>query len=691
MLRTIFLVAIAAFSSAAEAAPFIASYKTAAGAYQTPTIASELTQSGSPAVAAYKDGAGNWHSTTIIENICGLDKADAPVICNPLSSNMINVDYGIAGLDANGNITQAVFSPQATVSPSVGGAATAFFQGFSGDLSAIGGGYDETLIGGIAKVALSHSPYGASYAQPGHLLVTGAPSGPFDGGFTLGLYNEPVTHPQMAISGADYRGGFVSTQDAVEFQQGMATEMARLILPVASYTATTAVLSNPLTAAEASQLHAGMYITTNSVQPGATQVGFGDPSLNGDLPPFQNYHGNIVSVSKDGTTITVNGWARDSQQGGAVPNTSSLDTVYDNRTGAVVYIGMPSKEFAHNLFGVYDGSRTSTPGTNASSLVHQFENEEIDEEVNNVKAKNEVSWHGSTYTTNANYGQLSADSYHIALAGGQMNDILLEPQWWTTIVNGLTFYVGQPQGPAQTAGATSVLAAFAGSTNTGPTTWSPSHMVRTYIYNTRNAADDGQSYQNITTSIGVGVDGGSNAPSQIQEHIELNPKSNNNGIGLCSYGEADTSCALYLTGNGNVQMPNGVATNGQINLIKGGWLNFADRYGNEGGWIQPPNGSDTTGGTPVNQIDVSFPQSGGLLSIHGGITASNQLSASNVSALGSPSTFNFVTSNYGYIGPLQTPASSAAACSAGQFEDDANFHYVCVDTNHWRRVALTDF
>jgi hypothetical protein len=44
-----------------------------------------------------------------------------------------------------------------------------------------------------------------------------------------------------------------------------------------------------------------------------------------------------------------------------------------------------------------------------------------------------------------------------------------------------------------------------------------------------------------------------------------------------------------------------------------------------------------------------------------------------------------------YRESLFTPASSSAACTAGQFADDANFHYVCTATNTWKRVALTTF
>lgn len=45
----------------------------------------------------------------------------------------------------------------------------------------------------------------------------------------------------------------------------------------------------------------------------------------------------------------------------------------------------------------------------------------------------------------------------------------------------------------------------------------------------------------------------------------------------------------------------------------------------------------------------------------------------------------------GLIGALNTPASSSAPCTAGQMSDDANYHYVCVAANTWKRVALSSF
>ena len=40
---------------------------------------------------------------------------------------------------------------------------------------------------------------------------------------------------------------------------------------------------------------------------------------------------------------------------------------------------------------------------------------------------------------------------------------------------------------------------------------------------------------------------------------------------------------------------------------------------------------------------------------------------------------------------LATPASSSAPCVPGAFEDDADYHYVCVARNTWKRVALSAF
>lgn len=44
-----------------------------------------------------------------------------------------------------------------------------------------------------------------------------------------------------------------------------------------------------------------------------------------------------------------------------------------------------------------------------------------------------------------------------------------------------------------------------------------------------------------------------------------------------------------------------------------------------------------------------------------------------------------------FQGSIATPASSSSPCKPGEFEDDQNYHYVCVAPDKWRRSALSDF
>jgi len=44
-----------------------------------------------------------------------------------------------------------------------------------------------------------------------------------------------------------------------------------------------------------------------------------------------------------------------------------------------------------------------------------------------------------------------------------------------------------------------------------------------------------------------------------------------------------------------------------------------------------------------------------------------------------------------YHEDLRTPSSSRAPCTAGDFVDDADYHYVCVARNRWKRIALSGF
>ncbi|MGH9596883.1 MAG: hypothetical protein ACRD3K_08815, partial [Edaphobacter sp.] len=113
------------------------------------------------------------------------------------------------------------------------------------------------------------------------------------------------------------------------------------------------------------------------------------------------------------------------------------------------------------------------------------------------------------------------------------------------------------------------------------------------------------------------------------------------------------------------------------------------------------NAATGTAGAPLFGVNTSNQTGTGQHGVGGNMFG--------VNADSSVTTFNYVLDNgSGQIQPLSistvgnvaaakyhetltTPASSSAACSAGDFADDANFHYVCTAANTWKRVALSTF
>ena len=96
------------------------------------------------------------------------------------------------------------------------------------------------------------------------------------------------------------------------------------------------------------------------------------------------------------------------------------------------------------------------------------------------------------------------------------------------------------------------------------------------------------------------------------------------------------------------------------------------------GWANNSSGSGDAGS---NARDTGFSRIGaGSVAVGNGTDGdtSGSLTAAGVTATS-------------YQETLTTPASSSATCTAGQFTDDTNYHYVCVATNTWKRAALSSF
>lgn len=101
-----------------------------------------------------------------------------------------------------------------------------------------------------------------------------------------------------------------------------------------------------------------------------------------------------------------------------------------------------------------------------------------------------------------------------------------------------------------------------------------------------------------------------------------------------------------------------------------------------------PVATPGTAPSPTNADDLWYGQLNGY--INGAIKYG--LSDSSISLCGTGVNCGLTVSGGGaVIEPLSTPASSSAPCTPGQFEDDADYHYVCVAQNIWKRAALSSF
>jgi len=130
------------------------------------------------------------------------------------------------------------------------------------------------------------------------------------------------------------------------------------------------------------------------------------------------------------------------------------------------------------------------------------------------------------------------------------------------------------------------------------------------------------------------------------------------------------------TADGNILMA--AATGGT-----GGYSNIALNGDNTDG-----NRVGLVGGGPLTNdpnMYVDVPAGGRFVFRVGGTAPTCVLGVAGLSCVSGE------ISATSYHESLSTPASSSAPCSAGDFADDANYHYVCTASNTWKRAALSAF
>lgn len=492
---------------------------------------------------------------------------------------------GVAPLDSSGNSTAPVLTNSAVLGPNVDSSVIPTVYSYINPQAAYASqgdaGYwrwwdgNSVMRVGGTPITLPHSPYGDQAGTYQSIILNGSPNGGYDAGCVLCLFMEPNDVKQAAVSAEPPQGGYVPTADGVELYGAVSNANFDLVIGVSSYTATTAVLSGTLTAAELSHIQPGMTIFTNSQIPGVTAS---DPEA------ADYYMGVISSVSTTNniTTVTVYGWSQQlTTASGAVPSLTSLETYFwKGQTGPVVGIGGYNKGFGRNLFMSYEGSKAGATGNAATSLVHSYAGEEIDMHIINETRAGSVKLQANTFAMKidaAHTNVITHDSLY-TYVGGPLPTYFKTGDECYPDSDGV-YDEGAYVSASSWIGGACKLGELESALNRydqevvefdGRTT-GLGYPYRLMYHLAENTKGGGTTQSNVTPKLGIVLDGtqgqGVSGGSLLAD-MQWNWNGNSGGLAICGYG---VNCGLLVDGGGVTHAAPGGARSGN-NLIIGAQL-----------------------------------------------------------------------------------------------------------------------
>lgn len=577
--------------------------------------------------------------------------------------------------------------------------------------------------------------FGGNYDTNGKIVpmglsVYGRPYGNYNAGCTLCVFSSTGGmnggSGQAAISGIDYRGGANAVANGdmatVGFYHFDENSSGRIVAQATSFGAGVVTLSVPMTNEQMSQLHAGMYVATNVI----------DPMLpvNTSFLRSNAYWGYIKSW--DATHIYVYDWAvlgKGNSTSGQIPNIQNLDNQLSTYTVPMVFVGVSGKIFAENEYMDADG--TKVLGSNATAVANAFEREEFDFRAHDWTKPNSLSFHGWTTSfqcrPNCNSKAVSEDSYAYLVNGpdglprayvAQTVGNALEYSGYSTFIGGN----GAPQALdnngniiSAVVGSNHIMSSFASALPSNNTIHMSTIVNREAVskndwrdYGVRLTMDvDSQRDRNKGLYSGARM--GSIAFNYNAAHyggICLLGYDNNQG--LCQEGDGSVNFAKTITTQSTAFFTKGLSVSyGQNIFFQNNKSPYAAYlFTDVNGDINI--GTQVSGGASLRGVKGYYGQTASLTDqlsvpniISDNITLNKDLVVSGTSTFNGINMFNYIAvrsleandhiTSSKFIGMLSTPTSSSASCTTGEFKDDANYHYVCVATNKWKRVALSDF
>lgn len=532
--------------------------------------------------------------------------------------------------------------------------------------------------------------------RPGSLVITGQPWGPFNAGALESILWGTEVDSQNGVATLDWRqgAGHVPRADGIGQYIGV-TNSEAMVIAHGSFGVGSVTIFPALTLEQISMLRVGMYITTNIVNSSASTVPsanfFGAAGL-----PADNYYSGIISgwsqavdlSGKPVTIIRVPAWDNrnfSKHSNDAVPGNmsgDSIDTYWSDYGVPTVFIGSSTDGGAHNEYIFYDGTKGNYKAGNingkvsnaghATSLAHALESDEIDLRYTASKV-GEVHLDGVTISVASSGGigrtGLTKDSYMLDLSGDAPNMLILDGPTDGNSIIGHSLYFGGGLGSSFSMPRYEMADTAAYADNQG------NALMRLATFMTKDSHVTGAPGNSIHLGVVNGGFPGDGLPDALSAWGQIG--FSKGGVLLCggrgSWSLSAPSCGVQVDYRGKVII-GGVTTvlaqmnvNAPLAMGAGQDLQFLN---SDGTWEY----AQSISGASIPTIAFKVGGTGGDASI----TAYDGRYTGKISA-------------DSYIENLKTPSSSSAPCTPGEFTDDANYHYVCVSLNQWKRVALSAF
>ena len=469
-----------------------------------------------------------------------------------------------------------------------------------------------------------------------------------------------------------------------------------------TFTAHAAIVRPQLPDSYKQFMHTGAHVLTNIVSGPTIYSGLDLDGVQDHRNKDQRFYGNTLASWASGadatgtyTKLTMTGnWSPISSDGatidsghipsvGSVNNqttgqTDALDNViYSAYSSPILIIGTYIKHFTRNTSCLVQADPNDTGGSASMQL---SPSRKCDEELDNWYNGPDygATMHGLTIVYSGNL--LSSDSYGLNVSGLWPEGIRAWLGAFGHDFDGDEFKLGQRQGPPPQVNAKAMIAEWWQQPSSN-TSYPESFKIWSQVDGLSSTGGTSANGQDVSYWIGPRQSASSfNIDGAFESATIYNPSWAKNGVALCGY-DAMSFFGTATAGTGclTVDTWGNTSTSGTFTAAEGGTFNGDVLIGaGKSIRLTPSSG---------NIIPNIYASTGNIIAFGNNAGTKVGLNALGSSILGDTSVAGTLNASGVLNIPYGTPSSSAASCTQGQIEMDADYIYSCVATNRWHRVS----